>query len=408
MAVERSYAVRRPPIESWTTIGAAASSDTNQRARLPQGSKVLVTGATGFIGGRLAERLVAEQGVHVRCIVRDIASAARIGRLPVELVRADLNDAVELKRAVGGTDYVFHCAYDVRSRRQNINGLRNLIEACSIHSVRRLVHVSTFAVYEPFADGPLTEESPFGGQSSPYSSTKLELEKMILDAARNRGISATIIQPSIVYGPFCKPWTDAPAEMLIFGDVILPDNGEGLCNAVYVDDVIDGLILAAVSPLAVGERFIISGSQPVTWATFFTEMARALGAKPPKFWAYAKIAEANRVRVSDPKRLIRAAMGWNPLRRLLQAGVESVPGPLRTRLMGHFSRSGQRYVGETFIPNQQALALYSSKAVARSEKARSVLGYSPHFDFQRGMALTGRYLEWAYGDLRRAVASERD
>jgi nucleoside-diphosphate-sugar epimerase len=379
---------------------------------LPRGSKVLVTGATGFVGGRLVERLIREHDVQVRCLIRDVGRASRVRRLPVEILLVDLSNANEIKGAVDGIDYIFHCAYDTRSRRQNIEGLSNLIEASATHSVQRLVHVSTFAVYEPFPDGPLTEESPDGDRSNTYVDTKLDLEKMAFDAARNRGVAATIVQPSIVYGPFCLPWTNSPAEMLIFGDVILPDQGAGLCNAVYIDDVVDGLIRAAVSPAAVGERFIISGPQPVTWAEFFTEFAHALGTKPPKFWPYERIADANhgiirniRVVVTEPKRLIKMIVRWRRVRQILQAALDIMPGPLRKLTTNYYFDPRGRRAGEIFLPSRQALAMYSSSAVASSEKARLKLGYTPRFDFQRGMMLTGHYLEWAYGDIRESVAT---
>jgi nucleoside-diphosphate-sugar epimerase len=377
-------------------------------------SKVLVIGATGFVGGRLVERLVEDHRAKVCCTVRNVGRAARVARFHVELVGADLDNADEIHRAVDGIDYVFHCAHDTRERRQNVHGLRNIIEACVAHSVRRLVYVSSCAVYEPFPDGPLTEESPDGDRSNLYIDTKLEMERMIFEASRNRGLPGTIVQPAIVYGPFCLPWTNTPAEKLIFGDVILPDRGEGLCNAVYIDDVVDSLILAAVSPAAIGERFLISGPKPVTWAAFFTEIAYALGANPPKFWPYHRIAEVSHGTfqsfraVLDLKRLIRTVVRWNPVRSVLRAGPDAMPDPLRMRMMGYYFGSGERRPGKVSLPSPAALALYRAKAVVSSEKARSRLGYKPKFDFQRGMMLTGRYLEWAYKDLGRSASMRRD
>jgi nucleoside-diphosphate-sugar epimerase/predicted dehydrogenase len=413
--IDLCYAQRRRLAQPWDTAVSTIPLEADVALpRLPQGSKVLVTGAGGFVGGRLVERLVLEQGALVRGTIRDAERAARVGRLPVELVSLDLCNSDEVDRAVDGVDYVFHCAYDGRSRRQNIDGLRHLIDACTAHSVRRLIHVSTFAVYEPFPDGPLSEATRDGDRSNVYVDTKLDLEKTIFEAIRDRGLAATIIQPAIVYGPFCRPWTNTPAEMLIFGDVILPDRGEGLCNAVYIDDLVDSLVLAATLPAAVGERFIISGPRPVTWAAFFTEMARAVGTNPPKFWPHEEIAKANhgairnsRGSIANPKRLIKVALRSNPMRRVLQSGLNALPGRLRMKLMKHYFGSGGRRTGETFLPSQQALALYSSKAIADSAKARSKLGYRPCFDFQPGMALTGRYLEWAYGDICQLAVTRR-
>lgn len=413
--IERCYATRQPLIEPWAEAFAAARSDGLELLALPRGSKVLVIGATGFVGGRLVERLVEGHCAKVCCTVRNVGRAARVARLPVELVGVDLSNADEIHHAVDGIDYVFHCAHDTGARRQNIDGLRNIIEACVAHSVRRLIYVSSCAVYEPFPNGPLTEESPDGDRSNVYIDTKLEMERLIFEASRNRGLPGTIVQPAIVYGPFCSPWTNTPAERLLFGDVILPDLGEGLCNAVYIDDVVDSLILAAVSPAAIGERFLISGPEPVTWAAFFTEIAYALGAKPPKFWPYHRIAEASLgtfqnflTAALDPKRLIRTVARWNPVRHVLQASLDAMPDPLRMRIMRYYSGSGKRRARQIFLPSREALVLYRAKAVVSTAKAQSRIGYKSQFDFQRGMTLTGRYLAWAYEDLGQSASIIRD
>ena len=143
---------------------------------------------------------------------------------------------------------------------QNITGLQNIIAACVKHKVRRLVYVSTFSVYEPFPDGLVSEETRDGDRSWIYARTQARYgEAGSCRQCVEQNLPATIVQPTIVYGPFSKPWTNAPAENLIYGTVVLPDPGEGLCNAVYIDDLVDGFILAATHPAAIGERFILSG-----------------------------------------------------------------------------------------------------------------------------------------------------
>ena len=409
--IERCYGARKPLSLPWIEVlpDISAGAET-PFARLPRSSKVLVTGATGFIGGRLVERLIRETGAQVRCFVRNLASATRLARLPAEIVCADIGDSNDVDRAAQGVDYVFHCAYDRLSRDQNIEGLRNLIVSCARHGVRRLVHVSSFAVYEPLPDGPLTEETRDGDRSSNYVNTKLDLEQIVSDMAAHRGLAATIVQPTIVYGPFCGTWTNAVAEMLIYGNVILPDRGEGLCNAIYVDDLVEGLVIAALSPDAIGERFVMSGPQPVTWAAFFTEFARALGTPPPKYWSRERIAESQgtvreiRRGLSDPRRIVKLLMSWNPSRQAMMTGVAAMPGSWQTFFKSYY-KDGR--LGETFLPHPQLLALYSSKATANCEKARSILGYKPRFDLRSGMNLTGAYLEWAYKDVRRSVAARR-
>jgi len=409
--IERCYRARRPLAMPWAEADPVPAAQAKKpRIELPAGSLVVVTGATGFIGGRLVERLLHESGARVRCIVREIGSAMRLARLPVEIVKADLADAAAVDKAVTGADYVFHCAYDTRSIRQNMDAARNLIDSCVKHSVKRLVHTSTISVYEPFPDGPLTEESPDGDRKWVYTNTKLDIEKEMFEATKSRGLRATVVQPTIVYGPFCKPWTNLPAERLILGNVILPDEGQGLCNAVYIDDLVDGMILSATQEAAIGQRFLISGPEPVTWATFYSDFAHALNVKPPAYWPSAKISEKNhglmrdiRLVVSNPKRIVQIIVRWQPARQALQSGLDAMPKPIKDLVNKYYFGAPQRILGEDYLPDPQALALYRSKAAVHSEKARQLLGYEPRYDFERGMDVTKRYLEWSYGDLRRSV-----
>ena len=121
---------------------------------------VLVTGATGFIGGRLAERLVVEHGARVRALVRNFGRAARLARYPIELVPGDLRAAESIDRAAAGCQYVFHCAYgsdgeDDARRVVNAQGTRHVLEAALKHRATRVVHTSTVTVYGDTPDGPL-------------------------------------------------------------------------------------------------------------------------------------------------------------------------------------------------------------------------------------------------------------
>jgi nucleoside-diphosphate-sugar epimerase len=337
-----------------------------------------------------------------------------VARLPVEIAQIDLGSSVDVNRALEGVEYVFHCAYDGRSQSHNTDGLRNLIDACASHSVRRLVHVSSFAVYEPFPDGLLTEDTRNGDRSMIYVKTKLDLEKLLFEMARERQVPATIVQPSIVYGPFGKGWTNAVAEMLIYGTVVLPDRGEGLCNAVYIDDLIDGLILAATSGEAVGERFIVSGPEPISWATFFNGFADALEVNPPDYWPRAKIVQKNRSIVrnirailTDPRRLIKLIANWGPTRQTLRASAVALPGAIRSALMNYYYAGRANRDAQTFLPDSQTLSRYSFRATASNRKAEIKLGYRPRFTYERGMVPTSAYVKWAYRDILWSVQHMR-
>jgi predicted dehydrogenase/nucleoside-diphosphate-sugar epimerase len=410
--IERCYKSRQPLTAPWSLLETPAKHETAASA-IPPGSQVVITGASGFIGGRLAERLIGECGAKVRCLVRDLGHATRLARLPVEIIKCDLANAADVEKALSGADYVFHCAYDGRSRAQNIDGTRNLIEASIAQNVRRFVYVSTFSVYEPFPDGPLSESTGDGDRGWAYTRNKLDIERMVFDAA-DRGLSATIVQPTIVYGPYSKPWTNAPAEMLLWGEVILPDEGKGICNAVYIDDLIDGFMLLATNPAAIGQRFVMSGPTPVTWGGFFETFASALGTARPTYWPTEKISASNsgiirdvKMVLSNPKRIVQIVVRWNPARRALQAGLDGLPKKLRDVVSRYYFGSGERTFGHVFIPDPQTLSLYRSKATIDSDKARRLLGYQPRFEFATGMNLTRRYLDWAYGDVRTKANAQR-
>jgi nucleoside-diphosphate-sugar epimerase/predicted dehydrogenase len=404
--IEACYAQRQDLPMPWASLAPTRP----EAPRVAPGTKVLVTGATGFIGGRLVERLL-EQGAEVRCVVRSLGSAVRLARLPVEIIKADLADAKAIDAAVQGTDLVFHCAYDPRSETQNIAALKNLIDASLAHRLRRLVLTSTFSVYEPFPEGPVTEGTPDGDTNWVYTRTKLALERMLLEATRSRGLPGTILQPSIVYGPFSRPWTIAPAEMLLYGTVVLPDRGEGQCNALYIDDLVDAMLLSAQRPEAIGERFIISGPETVSWGCFFEEFASALGAKPPEYRPSAQIKKENsgllrdiKMVAQNPKKLIQIAVRVPQIRTLLQRSLDSLPKPAYELVSRIYFGDGKRPTGMVHIPDPQLLRLYAGQATVASEKARRLLGYSPAFDFDRGMAATARYLQWAYGAMQESVA----
>ena len=411
--IERCYANREPLTLGWRAD--ATASDGADVPRLPAGSTALITGATGFIGGRLAERLV-EQGVKVRCLVRSFGQATRLARLPVEIVNGTLGEAGPAARAFEGVDYVFHCAYDHRSRKANLDGLEQLLAGAIRQKVKGFVYLSSFSVYEPFPDGKLTEETRDGDISWPYARNKLDLEARTLKAARDEGVPACIIQPTVVYGPFSRPWADAPAQMLITGEVILPDAGEGICNAVFIEDLIDAMLLAAQRPEAVGERFIVSGPAPVSWGKFFGAIAQALQVPAPVYWPSARIEGENSGVVRDikavlanPKRLVQIIVRWPPARQALQAGYDALPSGLHKLVtQAYFGGGSGRRFGMRHLPDPRALALYRAQALASNDKATRLLGYQPRHGFAEGMAVTGAYLRWAYGDLCRAGEAARN
>jgi nucleoside-diphosphate-sugar epimerase len=382
--------------------------------------RVLVTGATGFIGGRLIECL-ARAGVRdIRALVRGYTNAARIARFPIDMRAGDVVSAADVQQAAAGCDVIFHCAYgtakDPEDQRQvNVDGTRNVLDAALASKVGRVVHLSTMMVYGATPDGDLDETAPRRPIGFPYADQKLEAEEMALRYAREKGAPVTILQPTVVYGPGAPAWTVSVIRQLKNERTLLLNHGEGLCNPVYVDDLVQAMLLAAVKPEAVGQVFLISGSQAVTWRDYYQRYAAMTGAGEFVDMSVAEAQEA--IRKQDRKRgLIPEA--WSVLRteqsvrsRLMQTREGAwakqiaravIPRDLRQTLKRRF-KAAKGAGAAAPASNGKVLRLYplwalpvfSAKTRVSIDKARKVLGYQPATDLDQGMRQTEAWARWA-------------
>lgn len=369
-----------------------------------RGKSALVTGATGFIGTRLVEKLIAEQDVQVTAAVRSVARAEHILSAGARAVDVNLSRSGEVERAVCGNDVVFHLAHDFkRNAAYNLRVFKNLADACAAQGVRRLVYVSSIAVYDQWPAGDLSEDSPSKEIGGDYKNAKMAIEEELRGRVAAQTLDGVILQPTIVYGPMGWMWTDRITEQLTTGTVVLPDDGQGLCNAVYVDDVVDAMILAADGPDLAGEAFIISGAEPVTWRAFFGAYADALGIDAITYADLPPVANGGESAGGGLKALLAnplAIVGWWPVQRVL-SGLRALIGDkaikrLRALIVGLRGRAGP----VTHYPSAGDLALYRSKGCCSIDKARRQLGYSPKVDFAAGSGLTGAYIKSKYSGRR--------
>jgi nucleoside-diphosphate-sugar epimerase len=384
--------------------------------------RVLVTGGSGFIGGRVVARLAHSCGARVRVLVRDVRRATQVARYPVELCRGDLSDPADVLRAADGCELIVHCAIGTTGteqdrRRVTVVGTEHVLAAAARARIKRLVHVSTAAVYGGNTpDAVLTEDATPRYTGVHYADSKLDAENAVRAAARTHGFEAVICQPTIVYGPFGRTFTTNVVEQLKTGRVILVNGGVGTCNAVYVDDVVTALLLAATSDRAPGETFLISGPDTVTWAEFYGRYQRLLGLtdrlepmaekearefsdRPPRRrWLLAEAARELRHNAQYRDRLLTTADGRVLSKALRAALPRFAVSALKDRGSAP-ATAPSRPPSATPLPlhrmHPSRISTMASRSVVQTAKAERLLGYRPVYTFDRGMQLTWEWVRWA-------------
>jgi nucleoside-diphosphate-sugar epimerase len=325
----------------------------------------LVTGTSGFIGGRLVERLVGE-GCTVRCLVR---AGSETSRLPAEVqtVVGDLRDASSLARAAAGCTYVFHCAAfvsDWASRREiaaiNVEGTRNLLEASINASVGRFIHFSTTDVYG-YPDGAAVDESYTSRRfRNWYAQTKLEAEFEVLRA--REALETVILRPATVYGPGSRDVIGEIARAIQGGHMLLIDGGRPIAGLCYVENLIDGAILAMRHQAAPGNAFNVTDGLPTTWRQLTDDLAAGLG--------------CSRVRWSMPY-WMAAGIGL-----LLEHGYRALHRAFGLRTGALLSRQAVQVLGR----NQDF----------SNAKLREMLDWEPRVDYASGLRETVVWLRSEY------------
>ena len=312
---------------------------------------VLITGASGFIGSQLVGRL-ARAGAQVRALVRRGLTGPASPN--TDRWRGDVTDLDSLRAATVGCDLVFHCAWGGstldEARRINVEGTRNVIAAAAAAGVRRVVHLSSMAVHGYRLPPRLTEDAPLDLHSDAYGISKAEGEIAAFELGRTLGVEVVALRPPLVYGPRAPLWLLAYCERVKNEQVALIDGGSGLVNLVYVDDLVDAMLLAAERPNVSGEAFLISGAHPVPWRDYLGHFARMCGKPLP---------------ASVPLWRAKIEVQW-------------------LRVYGTLAQRPRRLQG-------MDLNLMTQRTEVSIDKARRLLGYTPRVSLAAGM---GRCEQW--------------
>jgi nucleoside-diphosphate-sugar epimerase len=310
-------------------------------------SSVFITGASGFIGGALAQRY-RDLGAEVRGV--DLRADAGSG-----MVEGDVAETGAWQEQAAGADLVVHTAALVgfggafeRFWRVNTVGTSNALDAAAQAGAKRFVHLSSIVVFGIDYPEGADERWPVKPTGAPYTDAKVAAEQVVLSRHAAGEIPCTVVRPGDVYGPASDPWLIRPIEAIKSGGFAIPD---GIVTPVYVDDLVEGIARAAGSPAAAGHIFTLTDGTTIENRRFFEPYHRWLGKKGP--------------------RILPAA--------LLKAGTW--PVAKAAELRGAYT---------DFAP--ATIEYYTRRNGYSNAKAREMLGFDPKVSFEEGME---RSREWA-------------
>jgi nucleoside-diphosphate-sugar epimerase/predicted dehydrogenase len=357
----------------------------------------VVTGATGFIGAHLVERLI-KCGSDVTCLVRRPQTCASIARFPINLVTANLLDYEAVRKAVQGKRHVFHLAYGrdgPDARAITLQGTENVVNAAIEANCEAVVILSTINVLG-WPEGEVDETAPYRPAGGAYGRTKARMERWCLRRARTSGKTRIVVLlPSCVYGPNGATFTELPAKLASEDGFAWISDGQGIANYVFIDNLIDAIVQAASSPRAHGERFIINDGW-TTWREFLQPIINPWHTQIRSYKSGELGKKYAASRRGAFKRALLAAVSNAEVRRELK---QTTLGSVASRFMtgtGLVPRPAEvlRVAATTSdAPPEWVEDLFGAyKTRFSSAKARSVLGWTPRVLLREGQRLSVEYL----------------
>ncbi|MDX1386560.1 MAG: NAD-dependent epimerase/dehydratase family protein [bacterium] len=251
--------------------------------------RVLVTGSTGFVGGQLIPKLL-ERGYWVRALARDPQRAKSLKKLDVEIHYGDVTKQASLHKALHGVEGVIHLASIVGEEgdlkeyyRVNVEGTKNLLHASKKLALKKWIFISSLSVVAGTKDHVNTKEDvPYIPLGESYTDTKIEAEKLVLEAYQKHGLPVVVLRPGFVFGPGDRSFLPEVIHNLQTNKVILIDKGKKQLYLTHVENLIQAILLSLEKSEAIGEVFNITDGEKITKKEFFNSVADLMGHPRPK------------------------------------------------------------------------------------------------------------------------------
>jgi 2-alkyl-3-oxoalkanoate reductase len=348
--------------------------------------RVAVVGANGFLGSRLVEQWHLERRVEVVPVVRRPEAAASALRLTLDCRVADALDEGGLARAFAGCDAVVHAA--AGARRFVTQSPARVARAAAAAGARNVIYLSSMALHGWDARPGTDETTPLPHRHPiPYNGWKARGERALRRACRETGTRFVILRPGIVYGPRSQ-WIGGFARAVADGSAYVVAGGRGVCNGIYVDNLVHAVGLALEHEEAAGETFLVADDDALTWRMLYEPVCRALGSS----WQAVADLAPRAPRPTTGERLL--ALRDDPAAR---AVLDRVPRAVRTpiRLLA-VRRPGEEPPGNApRVPALETSILQTCGYRFPTAKARRMLGFAPPVAFDEACRRTVAWLGFA-------------
>jgi nucleoside-diphosphate-sugar epimerase len=352
--------------------------------------KVAIQGASGFVGSRLMETLHVNGLAEVIPIVRKYGSLPRIARFNLEWRLADALDEDALAKAFDGCEVVFHAVSgpDLTI----LESPDKTVRAARRAGVRRIVYLSTGVAYG-FNPGQSTNDETKASvnQRWTYGRAKARAEARIAAARRLSDVDLVVLIPTIVYGPRSTHFTLEIAERLLHGTAFLVNDGKGICNSIYVDNLVQAMWLAATVQEARNQDFFVSDRELVTWADLYESVAGAIGVSMKGVRRITREEAIAAIDVVAPLQVrLRQKLRQGPGKRLADSMSLKTKARLKAAMSVWSGAAQRNQSSERYIPPEE-LALQLCDTKLPLSKAERILGYDP-IPFEEGTWRAGEWL----------------